>query len=70
MSFPSRLTTRSNVPRLVPGQKRADVGVDIHAPSVDLIKLVADLKSLYEDSSGQPSKKPEILAVEKPATQE
>ena len=28
------------------GQKRADVGVDIHAPSVDLIKLVADLKSL------------------------
>ena len=44
--FPVPLDDKIEFPRLIPGQKRADVGVDIHAPSVDLIKLIADLKSL------------------------
>lgn len=32
--------------RLVPGEERPDVGVDEHAPPVDLVKLVIHLKSL------------------------
>ena len=46
--FPVPLDDKIEFPRLIPGQKRADVGVDIHAPSVDLIKLVADLKPLFD----------------------